>query len=611
MTHDRPALFDDPLLDERLAFWAGILIRETDFAQAAQMVLRDAASVFGLVEVESTQVGATDDGTLVGVPVWEWCDRRDLVDHAVDIDNPIDVAAAKPIGEEIAVFARRGDPFAPTGPETNPHAELIVPIAPHGALEHLTRFRLGASLQDCAVTTEALRRLGHWFFDAYTRSVEIRRWQAVKALELEISRRSILTSLNQTMEHRENLRRANELLERQNRELVDANRLAQESNRLKSEFLATTSHELRTPLNAILGFLSFYIANPEAGEAERLECVQTAHGSAQQLLETINKVLEIANIESGRTSAAPMEFPVIYLFQEIDRVFGPKVRAKNLEWRLEMPDDIDLSAFANLPKLRESVMNVLANALKFTAEGFVSLRAEAEPNGFTRIEVRDSGIGFTEDVARRLFTPFSQADAGLARKFGGTGLGLAIAKKLLELMGGSIDVHSDGPGLGARVAIRVPSGPSVDVAPASVVPISESPEAKRISESERVRVLLCGLSADRADDLAKRADEAEFAFDIAADSADARGRIESGDVDALVCFLDNDENAAWCRDVPVAGGVPTVVVTSFDERKIQDHMEWLSSPAVLIVVQLDRVERDGGPVLRALSKLRRRMLGGR
>lgn len=610
MSPDRPTLFDDPLLDERLAFWAGILIRETDFTQAAQMVLRDAASVFGLAAVESTQVGATGDDTLVGVPVWEWCERQALVDHGVDIDNPVDVAAAKPIPREIAVFARRGDPFSPPGPDGESHIELIVPIAPHGSLEHLTRFRCGSRPPDFAVTTEALRRLGHWFFDAYTRSVEIRRWQAVKALELEISRRSILNSLNQTMEHRENLRRANELLERQNRELVDANRMAQQSNRLKSEFLATTSHELRTPLNAILGFLSFYIANPDAGEAERLECVQTAHGSAQQLLEIINKVLEIAKIESGQTSAAPMEFPVAYLFQEIDRVFGPKVAAKNLEWRLEMPDDIDLAAFANLPKLREAVMNVLDNALKFTNEGFVALRAVAEESGFTRIEVHDSGIGFSEDVARRLFTPFSQADSGMARKFGGTGLGLAIAKKLLELMGGTIDVQSEGPGRGARVAIRVPGAPSIDTGPPSVAATTESPAAKRIADSDRVRVLVYGLSPGLAEDLAKRADEAEFTFDAASDPADAGGRLAGGRVDVLVCFLGDDEDAAWCRDVAVAGGVPTVVVTSFDERKIQDHMTWLSSPAVLIVVQLDRVQRDVGPVLRALAKLRRRMLGG-
>ncbi len=611
MSHDRPTFFDDPLLDERLAFWAGILIRETDFAQAAQMVLRDAATVFGLSSVESTQVTTTDDGALVGVPVWNWCVRGDFVDHAVDIDNPIDEAAAKSIPEEIAVFARRGDPFVPATGAGEDHREVVVPVAPHGALEHLTRFRLAATAPDLLVATEALRRLGHWFFDAYTRSVEIRRWQAVRALELEISRRSILNSLNQAMEHREGLRKANELLERQNRELVDANRMAQESNRLKSEFLATTSHELRTPLNAILGFLSFYIANPEAGEAERLECVQTAHGSAQQLLEIINKVLEIAKIESGRTAAAPMEFPVVYLFQEIDRVFGPKVVAKNLEWRLEMPGDIDLAAYANLPKLREAVMNVLDNALKFTAQGFVSLRAEAESAGFTKIEVVDSGIGFSEDMARRLFTPFSQADAGLARKYGGTGLGLAIAKKLLELMGGAIEVYSDGPGQGARVTIRVPSGQATDAASTVGATDPPAPDARRIHDADRVLVLMCGLPEAPAAELAKRAEDAEFVFETAPDPAAAAARIAAGGVDAIVCYLGADEDAAWCRDVPVSRGIPTIVVTTFDDRQIQDHMTWLSNPAVLIVVQLARVERDPGPVLRALGKLRRRMLGGK
>ncbi|MCL4235854.1 MAG: hypothetical protein KJ042_15190, partial [Deltaproteobacteria bacterium] len=304
-----------------------------------------------------------------------------------------------------------------------------------------------------------------------------------------------------------------------------------------------------------------------------------------------------------------MEFPVLYLFQEIDRVFGPKVAAKNIEWRLEMPDDIDLSAYANLPKLREAVMNALDNALKFTSEGFVSLRAELAPAGFTRIEVRDSGIGFTDDVARRLFTPFSQADAGTARKYGGTGLGLAIAKKLLELMGGSIEVCSDGPGCGTCVNILVPSGPAIDAESATVAPAPDAPGARRISETDRVSVLLCSLPPETADAIAGRADATEFTVDVATDPESAEVRLRAGGVDAAVCFVARDEDAAWCRDVPVALGVPTVVVTSFDERRIQDHMAWLANPAVLIVVQLERVERDPGPVLRAMGKLRRRMLG--
>jgi signal transduction histidine kinase/ActR/RegA family two-component response regulator len=237
---------------------------------------------------------------------------------------------------------------------------------------------------------------------------------------------------------------------------------AEAAARAKSEFLANVSHEIRTPMTAILGFADL-LPDPELSEEEREGFIQTIRQSGNRLLRTVNDILDLSRVESGkmaieRTHCSP--------FETVSRVvllMEPRAVKKGLEFRVEYPEPIPSTIQTDSARVEQMLINLLENAIKFTTQGQVRLvtdmaTAADSPNPLLRFQVADTGIGMTAEECGYIFEPFSQADTSVSRRFEGTGLGLAIVQRFSEALGGTVTVEST-PGQGSTFALTVETGP--------------------------------------------------------------------------------------------------------------------------------------------------------
>ncbi|MDP0498837.1 MAG: ATP-binding protein [Verrucomicrobiota bacterium JB022] len=219
---------------------------------------------------------------------------------------------------------------------------------------------------------------------------------------------------------------------------------AENANVSKSVFLANMSHEIRTPMNAVLGMCALLEVSPL--NAEQLDFVRTIRHGSETLLEVINDILDFSKIEAGKLDIEAIQVDMQELLQETMNLLRVKAEEKKLQLRLEMEEGMPRLYQGDPTRLRQILINLLGNAIKFTTHGHVALRvavgAREDEQIFLRFEVQDTGIGIPEDRVSQLFRPFSQVDASTTRRFGGTGLGLAISARLCELMGGKMGVNS-------------------------------------------------------------------------------------------------------------------------------------------------------------------------
>lgn len=273
----------------------------------------------------------------------------------------------------------------------------------------------------------------------------------------EILFTAVVRDVTDRFEAEERARAFAESLEVSNRRLEDANAQLEEASKLKSEFLANTSHELRTPLNGMIGFLQLVLDGMCDSPEEEREFQEQALECSRHLLGLINDVLDIAKIEAGKLTLEIEAVDVRSVFGEIYTLTHVQAAQRGLTLRFEAPEQLTSKVRADFGKMKQVLLNLVGNSIKFTAHGSVTVRAtEHAELGHVLFEVVDTGIGVPPERQRVIFEKFTQGDGSTTRKYGGTGLGLAISKSLVELMGGVIGIDSATSGTGTRMFFSLP-----------------------------------------------------------------------------------------------------------------------------------------------------------
>jgi signal transduction histidine kinase len=239
------------------------------------------------------------------------------------------------------------------------------------------------------------------------------------------------------------VRRQTEVIRRQLEETAALKEDAESANRAKSEFLANMSHEIRTPMNGVIGMTELAMCSEGEEQQEFLSLIKS---SGETLLVILNDILDYSKIEAGKMTLESARFNLADLIGDAVKSMAATAHGKGLELTFRLEPEVPLDLLGDSNRLRQILVNLTGNALKFTTKGEVAVQVSVMERGETRprlhFSVRDTGIGISPENQKKLFQPFEQADSSTTRRYGGTGLGLAISSRIVDLMGGKLWMES-------------------------------------------------------------------------------------------------------------------------------------------------------------------------
>ncbi len=319
------------------------------------------------------------------------------------------------------------------------------------------------------------------------------------------------------------------MVAKRTRNLEEARQAAEAASVAKSEFLANMSHEIRTPMTAILGYAETFLLG-DAGQNlndNQQQAVETIHTSGQHLLQIINGILDLSKIESGKLTLESIWCNVEQIGREVIETMQVQADAKSVDLRLLIEQPFPTEVVSDPARIKQILLNLIGNAVKFTNQGSVTLRLSADPDESKQLwlDVIDTGIGISHEKTASIFEAFTQADGSTTRRFGGTGLGLTVSRRLAQMMGGDISVTS-APGKGSSFRLRIQYADARDC---SSVTRDEEPTIDTsssglaglhilLAEDEKINQRLIKTILERAGATVSVADDGQMALNMAVEA---------------------------------------------------------------------------------------------